>query len=188
MTPRYIGDLLKGDHRSAYSHSFYGLRSIGIGRINSTSSGGSTFRPTSYTLQARSSTRSSALGNDISRVGIRLKPSARPMIRSVFGRWLIRKSYSPSLLSHYVIRELPSDPLIRIVFKALWSEYIITRNLLPIIIQRTSAKHLTTARHSLSGFEYLVSASESLKDRNMTILSASRYSGPATVPPFAPWS
>ena len=41
--------------------------------------------------------------------------------------------------------------------------------------QCTSAKHLTTARHSCSVFEYLVSALFSQYERNIMILALSQF-------------
>ena len=54
--------------------------------------------------------------------------------------------------------------------------------LFPITNHHTSARHLTTARHSHSEFEYLVTASLSLNDRNMIIRSFHRNFGAASVP------
>ena len=45
----------------------------------------------------------------------------------------------------------------------------------PMTSQCTSAKHLTTARHLCSVFEYLVSASFSQYERNIMILTLSRF-------------
>ena len=53
--------------------------------------------------------------------------------------------------------------------------------LFPITNHPTSARHLTTAGHSHSEFEYLVTASLSLNDRNMINRSFNRNFGVASV-------